>query len=72
MKKVILTRGLPGSGKSTWAKQMLDEKPGHYKRINKDDLRAMLDNGHSYCNLKISQRSLYMFYQFVFSTFNLH
>ncbi len=44
MKKVILTRGLPGSGKSTWAKQVLDEKPGSYKRINKDDLRAMLDN----------------------------
>lgn len=44
MKKVILTRGLPGSGKSTWAKQVLDNKPGSYKRINKDDLRAMLDN----------------------------
>ncbi len=44
MKKVILTKGLPGSGKSTWAKKMLDENPGMYKRINKDDLRAMLDN----------------------------
>ena len=44
MKKVILTRGLPGSGKSTWAKQLIDSKPNCYKRINKDDLRAMLDN----------------------------
>ncbi len=46
MKKVILTKGLPGSGKSTWAKQMLNESPNSYKRINNDDLRKMLDNGH--------------------------
>lgn len=44
MKKVILTKGLPASGKTTWAKQMLNENPGVYKRINKDDLRAMLDD----------------------------
>lgn len=43
MKKVIILKGLPASGKSTWAKQMVDKKG--YKRINKDDLRAMLDNG---------------------------
>ncbi len=46
MKKVILTRGLPGSGKTTWAKQQLALYPNRYKRINKDDLRAMLDAGH--------------------------
>ncbi len=45
MKTVILTKGLPGSGKSTWAKQMLSEYKGEYKRVNKDDLRAMLDDG---------------------------
>jgi predicted kinase len=43
MKKVILTKGLPASGKSTWAKTMVAENRGMYKRINKDDLRAMLD-----------------------------
>lgn len=43
--KIILTKGLPASGKSTWAKQLTDENPGKYKRVNKDDLRAMLDNG---------------------------
>lgn len=45
MKKIILTKGLPASGKTTWAKQMLKDNPGQYKRINKDDLRAMLDDG---------------------------
>ncbi|MEB3309671.1 MAG: AAA family ATPase [Snowella sp.] len=44
MKKVIMTKGLPGSGKSTWAKALIDKNPNQYKRINKDDLRAMLDN----------------------------
>ncbi len=45
MKKVILTKGLPASGKTTWALKMLEENKGQYKRINKDDLRAMLDGG---------------------------
>jgi predicted kinase len=44
MIKVYLTKGLPASGKSTWAKQMLAENPNSYKRINKDDLRSMLDD----------------------------
>lgn len=45
MKKIILLKGLPGSGKSTWAKEMLKKYPGQYKRINKDDLRSMFDDG---------------------------
>ena len=44
MIQVILTKGLPASGKSTWARKMIDENPNCYKRINKDDLRDMLDN----------------------------
>lgn len=44
MKKVILTKGLPGSGKSTWAKDYIAKNTG-WKRVNKDDLRAMIDNG---------------------------
>jgi len=43
MKKVYLTKGLPASGKSTWAKAEVEKYPGRYKRVNKDDLRAMLD-----------------------------
>ena len=44
MKKVIILKGLPASGKSTYAKKLIDDNPGMYKRVNKDDLRAMLDN----------------------------
>lgn len=47
MRKVILMRGLPGSGKSTYAKQLVDEKPNVYKRINRDELRMMFDNGYN-------------------------
>jgi predicted kinase len=45
MRKVILMRGLPGSGKSTLAKKIVAENPETYKRINRDDLRGMFDNG---------------------------
>lgn len=45
MNKLIMTKGLPASGKSTWAKEVLAKEPGKWKRVNKDDLRAMLDNG---------------------------
>jgi len=38
MPKVTICRGLPASGKTTWAKKQ------DAVRINKDDLRAMLDN----------------------------
>lgn len=44
MKQIILTKGLPASGKSTWAKKLIDENPGMYKRVCKDDLRIMFDN----------------------------
>ncbi len=39
-----MLKGLPGSGKSTVAKQIISTNP-KYKRINKDELRDMLDNG---------------------------
>lgn len=44
--KVIMLKGLPASGKTTWAKEIIDKNPNSYKRINKDELRAMLDNSH--------------------------
>lgn len=47
MKKVIIMRGLPGSGKSTYAKNLVAQNPNSYKRINRDDLRMMFDNGYT-------------------------
>jgi predicted kinase len=40
-----MTKGLPASGKSTWAKDQVARSNGKIKRINKDDLRDMIDAG---------------------------
>ena len=42
MPKIILCRGIPGSGKSTWSKQWVLEDPEHRVRFNNDDIRNML------------------------------
>lgn len=44
MRKITILKGLPASGKSTWAKEIVSSSDGSIKRINKDDIRAMLDN----------------------------
>jgi predicted kinase len=44
-KKVIILKGLPACGKTTYCKELMAANPGAYKRINKDDLRAMIDDG---------------------------
>lgn len=43
--KLIMTRGLPGSGKSFWAKEQVLKSQGYIKRFNKDDMRSMIDSG---------------------------
>lgn len=45
MRKLYLLKGLPGSGKSTWAKEQVKNSNGKIKRVNKDDLRHMIDAG---------------------------
>lgn len=46
MAELIMTKGLPGSGKSYWAEAaVLDAPAGTMVRINKDSLRAMLHGG---------------------------
>ncbi len=44
MRKIILTKGLPGSGKTTWAKEYQQKNPNTVL-VSKDDLRALLHNG---------------------------
>lgn len=41
--KVEILKGLPASGKSTYALDLVEKGNGAWKRVNKDDLRAMLD-----------------------------
>lgn len=41
-RKLIICRGIQGSGKSTWAKQWCHEDPKHRVRFNNDDIRNML------------------------------
>lgn len=43
MQKIILLKGLPASGKSTWAKQYCLDNP-NFVRVNKDDIREILGN----------------------------
>ena len=42
--KLLLLRGLPASGKTTFAKELV-RKDGNWVRVNKDDLRNMLNGG---------------------------
>ncbi|MFI6939942.1 AAA family ATPase [Streptomyces sp. NPDC050418] len=45
MPTLHVTRGLPGSGKTTWARAWTAENRAVRARVNRDDLRAMLDSG---------------------------
>lgn len=43
MPKLLMLKGLPGSGKSTYARELVEKHD--YYRVNKDDLRAMAHSG---------------------------
>lgn len=43
MPTIHVMSGLPASGKTTAARQLLADSRGHVRRVNLDDLRAMLD-----------------------------
>jgi len=43
MSKLLILKGLPASGKSTYAKELVAKG---WKRVNKDDLRAMIDDSN--------------------------
>lgn len=46
MTTIYLTTGLPASGKSTWAKALVEARAGQLVRVNLDDIREMLGFGH--------------------------
>lgn len=46
MSVLVITRGLPASGKTTFARSWVASVPaGERARVNRDDLRAMIHNG---------------------------
>jgi predicted kinase len=44
---LIITRGLPGSGKSTTARRWVEEDSLRRCRLNRDDFRAMMFGGYT-------------------------
>lgn len=45
MNKLYICRGLPASGKSTWARKFVFERDFKAVRLNRDDFRQMAHNG---------------------------
>lgn len=43
--RILMTQGLPASGKSTFAKGMIEQFPDTWVRVNKDDIRAEMIRG---------------------------
>jgi tRNA uridine 5-carbamoylmethylation protein Kti12 len=43
---VLLLKGLPGSGKTTYARELVNAKGSNWVRTNKDDIRKMINCGN--------------------------
>jgi len=43
---IIILKGLPASGKTTWATRECKQEPENWIRINRDDLRGMMYDGY--------------------------
>lgn len=54
MSKVIILRGIQGSGKTTWALDWVNQNPDHRIRLNRDDIRLMF--GRYWLDDKDAQR----------------
>lgn len=47
MRTAMILRGLPGCGKSTFARDLMKKEPNRWFRVNRDDLRSMLGTTYS-------------------------
>lgn len=80
MAKIILCRGIQGSGKTTWAKDWVKEFPVNRIRINNDDIRNMLgpywiperEKLVSEIKKKTAQYAMYMNFDIVVDNMNLN
>lgn len=80
MPKIILTRGIQGSGKSTWAKKWVEEDPEHRVRWNNDDFRRMLgpyqvlerENFVSESRLEFLSKAMLFGYDIIIDNMNLN
>lgn len=45
VQKLLVLKGLPASGKTSYARDLLNKYPGQWVRTNKDDIRAMVLGG---------------------------
>ncbi|MFA6609060.1 MAG: AAA family ATPase, partial [Candidatus Paceibacterota bacterium] len=50
MQTVFILRGLPGSGKSTFARELMKKEPDRWRRVNRDDLRGMFGTTYNRSN----------------------
>ena len=55
--EIVLTIGLPGSGKTTWADEWIEKNPD-YMNINRDDLRLMLQGRKRYAKFTKARETI--------------
>ena len=61
-RKVVILRGIPGSGKTTYAKELVSQG---FKRVNKDDIRHMIN---SYSLDNADERLIHIMQDYIIKT----
>jgi predicted kinase len=59
--KVIILKGIPASGKTTYARQWINEDPDNRVRFNRDDIRNMLGKYWMPKREKLIDKMFYIF-----------
>lgn len=73
MQIVYILKGVPASSKSTYCKNLMEQEPGRWKRINNDSLRLAFDFGvWSKSNEKLVKQSReYLLKEFLLAGYNV-